>query len=58
MNIRGDHVGLWRLGIETPIASIPLVQKRIIEAANRKGKMVITTTNVGKYDQQPLSLIW
>jgi pyruvate kinase len=40
MVARGD------LGVEIPIATVPGVQKRLIKAAQKKGKMVITATQM------------
>jgi len=40
MVARGD------LGVETSPASVPIMQKKIIEAANRRGRVVITATQM------------
>ncbi|MBI3323729.1 MAG: pyruvate kinase [Candidatus Omnitrophica bacterium] len=40
MVARGD------LGVETPLAEVPIVQKRIIAAANRQGRPVVTATQM------------
>ena len=40
MIARGD------LGVEIPIAQVPVVQKKLIQAAQRKGRLVITATQM------------
>jgi pyruvate kinase len=40
MVARGD------LGVETSLAEVPVIQKTIIQSANRKGKLVITATQM------------
>jgi pyruvate kinase len=40
MVARGD------LGVETSLSDVPVIQKTMIESANRKGKLVITATQV------------
>ena len=49
MVARGD------LGVEIPIAMVPVVQKQIIRAAQRKGRLVITATQMLKHNASSIT---
>jgi len=44
--VTGIMVARVDLGVEVPFEQVPVIQKRLIEAANRKGVLVITATQM------------